>query len=476
MRCKDLFDAKEDPLKEWVHEDDIEIGTKLYGDWSMDVCNIPRAPSKFTEAENALFKDPKCQHLALGISTFLRKLAETNPDCLMEADLKRLGGTSGNNVTWITTRVLIGVQKAGLLGVLNNPQFTMEELEANANLNCEQFIGQDKAGIYFRRYIGLKPTPNRSKKPLSLYVGQTVDFYKRCQSWASSSKQHEDVKAQSGPVKMLALCRLEKDFYKEHKFIVEQLFTSLLQTYKQALLDRNPDFGDDRGKFHMNNCCDMDKIASAAAKESKWTGAVQRISFWAGSYSACAGLNHQSPISEARLHEPNTWLESRGFVQDKKDPSKSFPISNFTCVVPKKMTVLDPTPKMSSKNNWFIVFDVKNWETNEYCLRITQALPDDFSSNSEDFPINNSYYNITIEVRTDWKPHPYSWARLPLIGPFMDWDRANSWAININWVSPSGEYRVKYFHCLRPYMKMTSKSDAAIQPYARGIEVSLVHL
>jgi hypothetical protein len=102
---------------------------------------------------------------------------------------------------------------------------------------------------------------------------------------------HEELKERSESVEMRALCRLEPVLYLEHRYIIEQLFTSLLQTYRQALLDRTMDLADTQGTYHLMNCSDMDKIATASANDSGWTGAVERDSFWNGSYSTCAGLN-----------------------------------------------------------------------------------------------------------------------------------------------------------------------------------------
>ena len=430
-------------------------------------------PSKFTPEEHTLFNNPKCKHLALGISTFLRKLAETNPECLTEENLKRLGGFSGDKVPWITTKILAGVDKAGLIAVLNNPRFTMKELEANANLDCESSDAQGESGIYFRRYV--ERGSGQSKKPCSLYVGQPVDFYNRYIGWIADG--HDDLKEKSEPVKMHALCRLESVFYQEHKYIIEQLFTSLLQTYKQALLNRTMDLTDTPSNYHVKNCSDMDKIAKASANDSGWTGAVRRDSFWNGSYSTCAGLNHQSPISEAPFHEPITWLESRGYMPDPEVPGKSIPISNFTREVPKRMKVIAAGKKSASKGNWFIAFDLKSQETTskDYDLRISRVLPKNFSSDGVEWPIPGSTYNITIEVRTDWKPHPFSWARLPLIGPFKDWDRANSWAIAMHWIDKDGNDRSRYLHCENRYEVLNKESNGSIQPYARGIEVRESH-
>ncbi|KAG9192142.1 hypothetical protein G6011_10876 [Alternaria panax] len=304
VQVKDTFDANRNPLKDWIHQHFIEIGTEIYGNWKIDVCNILRASLKLTPDEPTLFYNPK-----------------TDPGCLMEADLGRLGGSTGDKVPWITANVLAGVDKAGLLAVLNNPQFTMTELEASANLDCTLSVAKNEGGIYFRRYVESKSIPGQSKKPLSLYVGQTVDFYGRYMAWTTAG--HEDLKEKSESVEMRALCRLELLFYKEHKFTIEQLFTSLLQTYKQELPDGTADLRDVQSIFNTKNCSDMDKIASASAHDSKWTGALQRKSFWNSSFSTCAGPNHPARIPrvyprsrKARQVDPDLELHPRSTEED----------------------------------------------------------------------------------------------------------------------------------------------------------------
>jgi hypothetical protein len=182
----------------------------------------------------------------------------------------------------------------------------------------------------------------------------------------------------------------------------------------------------------------------------------------------------KTPISEAPKCEPGVWLESRGYRQDPENPGKSFPLSNFVSQAPKKMTVQTPGPTSACQNKSFIIFDLKtSYESaNEgYTWRTSRVLPKDFSSDGVDWPAEGSFFTVTFEVRTDWKPHPFSWARLPLIGPFHDWDRANSWAMSISWVDASGQDRLKYLHCENSTRMLNKASMGSIQPYARGIEV-----
>jgi hypothetical protein len=162
-------------------------------------------------------------------------------------------------------------------------------------------------------------------------------------------------------------------------------------------------------------------------------------------------------------------------MPDPEELGKSIPISNFTREVPKKMKVIPAGKKSASKGAWFIAFDIQSQEKKDYLFRISRVLPKNFSSSGVEWPIPGSTYNITIEVRTDWKPHPFSWARLPLIGPFKDWDRANSWAIAMHWVDKYDQHQTRYLHCENRYEVLNKTSHGSIQPYARGIEVRESH-
>jgi hypothetical protein len=476
VQVRDLFEPNGDYLEDWIHEDFIEIGTEPYGTFKMDLCNVPRTPSNFTAEEISQLNDPRRKHLARGISTFLKKLAATKPQCLTEDTYKRLGGASGNKVSWITNMVIKGVEKAGLLKVLNDPKFTIQAIRGNSNLNCHNLAAQGETGFYLRIYS--KDNPGRSKKHGSIYVGQAKDLHRRCGDWTRpGQKQHAAlIAASDNPIEMRAICRLDLAFYQDHKYIVEQIFTSLFQTYKSGIADEtvHPKAGHDT--YHIKAYLEMDKIAIVSARESGWTGALQRDSFWKDSFSVCEGLNYQSPISEAPMYEPGVWLESRGWRQDPENLGKSFPISNFTPQVPKKMTIQTPGARSASQNKSFIIFDLKTDYKNTkkgYTWRTSRVLPKDFSSDGVNWPIEGSFFTVTFEVRRDWKPHPFSWARLPLIGPFQDWDRANSWAMSISWVDASGKDRLKYLHCENPTNRLNKDSNGSIQPYARGIEVRI---
>jgi hypothetical protein len=470
VEVRDLFNAAGKPLKDWISRECITIGTKKYGTWMIDICQVPRIPSRLTSNELTLLNDPKRRHLALGVSTFLQTLAKTNPLSLTDENLTRLGGKEGDKVAWITVKVIEGITKAGLVSVLNNPLFTADELVASATLDCADISAHGECGIYLRRYI--EPNPGGKKKLCSIYVGQSMNLNQRFQRWQLPG-QHDELKENSESVVMYALCVLPKLFYDNHKFILEQLFVSLLETYKEQIVNRTRGvkLDDPKDQSHTKNCYDMLNIATQAAKASGWTGAVLRKSFWEGSYAFCDGLNWQSPIAESPAFEPFVWIRTDSFMPDMENGGKSTPIANFTREVPKQMVIIHASEKQTYQGQSFIVLHIKS-ELKDYQFRVSRVLPANIKM-GEDWPAEDTYFNVVFEVRTDWKPHPYSWARLPLFGPFEDWNRANSWALSINWTDPSGKLRTKYLHCERPFSTMSDTGNGSIQAYARGIEVRL---
>jgi hypothetical protein len=467
VEVRDLFDVDGKPLKDWIHRKAIEIGTKPYGTWQVDTRLIPRTASKLTPKELALLNKEDSKHLALAISTFLQTLAKTRPNCLTSEDLKRLGGEGGTRIPWMTTVIVEGVKKAGLLPTLNNPQFTIQELAHNAIFDCASHQNRNDAGFYFRRYI--MPSPNQPKKGCILYTGQSGDLETRHRSYSlPSSKQHAEWIANSDSVDMRALCLAPKVFYFEHRFIVEQLFTSLLQTYRKVLFEKmSGAVVDTQLSYHNCNFQEMELIANEAAKLSGWTGAVRRKSFWSDYFVSCEGANYQSPISEAGMHESSQWLRTDGSMPGKS--GEAIPISNFIRAAPKRATLSKDT-----NGKLLVIHSIARPGVEDkagYSFRITRTALNDSVFDDIAWPAEGTFYNVKFEVRLDWKPHPYSWARLPLYGPFEDWDRANSWALCIEWTDKTGQHRSRYLHCERPFIVIDDLSNGSMQGYARGIEV-----
>jgi hypothetical protein len=174
-----------------------------------------------------------------------------------------------------------------------------------------------------------------------------------------------------------------------------------------------------------------------------------------------------SPISKEYLHEGSQWLRTDGYMPGKS--GETIPVSNFARTARKRATI-------STNTNGYllVIFEICREKTEDkpsYSFRITRTAADKSDFNDIAWPAEGTLYNVRFEVRKDWKPHEYSWARLPLHGPFEDWDRANSWGVCIEWTDKTGQHRCRYLHCERPFDMLDDLSYGSIQAYARGIEV-----
>jgi hypothetical protein len=212
IQTGDLFTTDREPLKDYIHKNAIERGFKHYGSWQVDASFIPRSVSKLSPAELKHFQDPGSKHLASAVMAFLKTLAVNNPTALSKDNLDHLGGESGTNVAFLTSKIVEGVKNAGLLSTLNNPHFTIDGLINNATFDCHSYQDRDKAGIYIRTYH--MSISGQSTKHCILYVGQSGDLETRAKYWKKQTA-HELV-ADAESVEMHAICLMPKEIYYEY--------------------------------------------------------------------------------------------------------------------------------------------------------------------------------------------------------------------------------------------------------------------
>jgi hypothetical protein len=174
-----------------------------------------------------------------------------------------------------------------------------------------------------------------------------------------------------------------------------------------------------------------------------------------------------SPISKERPHEGSQWLRTDGSMPDKS--GETVPVSNFARTARKRATL-----STDANGDLLVIFEISREKTEDkpsYSFRMTRTAAGRSDFDDIAWPAEGTLYNVRFEVRKDWKPHEYSWARLPLYGPFEDWDRANSWGVCLEWTDKTGQHRCRYLHCERPFVMLDDLSYGSIQAYARGIEV-----
>lgn len=381
--------------------------------------------------------------------------------------------------------------------MLNNPESTIEQLVYKSTFNCIESLDRNAAGIYIRRYI--VPNPGQTKKGCVLYAGQSRELISRAISWKSQKANALVENANS--VEMKAICILPWDFYISHCFIVEQVFVSLLETYRASLVNGSysTSLGDTETSAFKQNYLDLKLVADGVSELSGWRGFVSRKSSWEQDFDSCQGLNVQSPLSESHLHTKMEWYRVDAcFPAPEPDDNgkiEAIRVANFSSSKLRKFTVTDSKEGATvvlfslwenqessgegNSNKGKSIFRSKGGKSSKeevYRFRMTRTPRNKSEYDGYQWPKPDTFFTSTFEVRLDGKPHPYAWARLPLIGTFEDWDRANSWGFRIGWKDPGGKSRSRYIQCEQMGSPLDSRAPGSLLPYARGIEVSIRNL
>ena len=504
MSYVESLDARTDPddsrpIQAWIPSSKIEVSNQPYFLWKVDVSSVPRAAGKLTQNEREYLNGEAYRYLATAIGAFLKTLAQNKPQCLSDEDFTTLGNTQASRFPYITSMVIRGINRAGLVSTLNRRDFTINDIITNSKIDCTERRDRRICGWYMRAYVTKKPRGDI----LDFYIGQSADLERRGASYTGSNYHNALIK-KSNFIAMRAICVVEKDFYDRHKFIVEQTFVSLFQSYRDSLKLRQESEDDNvyieneekdeeeeeeaeeggmkhdhrlREVHHLKNFLELDAIAKAAAKISQWTGAVDRKSFAPNAVS-CHGVNHQSPLVESSVLAISPYLRTDSWMPDPDNNGTAVPVANFLRATPKRATlVVDISKKDTKVLEIFTLLRAETSTEAKFHLHISKTLTkDEATTNFNDisYPKEGRFFDITFEVRLDWKPHPYSWARLPLVGCFDDWDRANSWALKIGWIDSLGTHRTRYIQSVLNFAPVADleKANGAIHGYARGIEVS----
>ncbi|KIV84013.1 hypothetical protein PV11_05989 [Exophiala sideris] len=84
-----------------------------------------------------------------------------------------------------------------------------------------------------------------------------------------------------------------------------------------------------------------------------------------------------------------------------------------------------------------------------------------------------TWVHPVIEMMADGSPHSHSYTRLPIAGPYADWNQANSWALKIEFELDNGSWQHVYLSCSNPYEARTPQLNwpGAFDAYGHGIGI-----
>jgi hypothetical protein len=480
------------PLTAIIPTARIRGGTKKYegpNEWgiSLDVkppssANIDLTPREYPTSSGGL--------LASAISTYLELVLRLAPRWLPEQYVDQVG-LNGENIQDITQKLLRAVDKAGLLTSVfaKSDGFTVDDMVSNGQAITEE-NKDDWEGECIIYFILYEEDPDKSY----LYVGKSRNVPSRLYQYRfdttsprskSYNSKHMRLRRSANEIHMCALCIFDsQEEYTELHGIAEQVFTSLLETYRKAILaagrsstilDRmSSEVGNIKRNWSMDveHCVFFQQITQLTLQKTGFQGGVLSSE----AFGVDEGMNWKSPLPEAASFfncEPILYLREDAFDIDATT-GDTYPVANFR----RSKKLLNHWGRQTGDiavAGWY-----RTGSSKEHQLAIVLKAPVKFSDidslDDTELPAQNALVWTTFEARLDWKPHEKGYARLPEIAPYNDWDRANGWAFRIDWTDSKGQPRRRYIQAGQASMRTSESAPAgtlgASTHYANGIAMS----
>jgi hypothetical protein len=349
-------------------------------------------------------------------------------------------GEAGENADGITKRIVGGVRQAGLLETFNKPKFTVQDIERNANLRIGFHQASQQCGIYIRIY----KTKDGKVMKVALYIGKSKNFMNRYTvvkglngpPGSAQNKHWELHNSDSTTVIWCALCILP-GVTDRFLFMAEQVFTSLLETYRSDIASPSPaDLKKEHLSTYIADAAPLVKAADGARKLTKWPGGV---SSRPTTFGATSAMNIQTALTETS-QDRTQWIREDTYAE--LSTGEIIQVANFRRTAPKRAHYrLDKG--VNYRIDWLKIYWVVDGKNKDWVVtsNFTKSISITKGVNT---PIDRSIYNTVIEVRLDGKPHPKSYMRGPKIPIFLNSEIANSWALRAEWKDASGQPRQRY--------------------------------
>jgi len=418
-------------------------------------CEIREVYAQGVKAAMATQEGVPPDQLSKAIQAFLSTLAASDIHYLNADFYDVIGGKEARHAMKYTRIFHAGVQAAGLLDVLNMPDFNLSNIRQNAREIASN--SAPGSGIY------LRITLHRDGKR-GIIVGRTNSFGERFKRYTreivdpDATRAHIRACRVATSYHMYELCRLPNDLSTNITRLAEQTFTSLFGSYYESLLRPGNQLsaelmkeafatGDDPYNTNRFRFClaanRFTAVATAAAQKSGWPGVTTRASS-----GITSGHNIDSPLLEWLVgdnYERYLWIRRDTFAPSKGDIKEPIPVA----IIRRSIPVTAHWTTYSRGNLKFVPYTLpipirREGQIQRWFSCGVRAITDHTLANGEDYPKEGDLVQIVFEVRLDDKPHPLAHCPLSLIGPFEDWHRAMSWAFRFEWKSPTGKWKRCY--------------------------------
>ncbi|KAF2010040.1 hypothetical protein BU24DRAFT_467528 [Aaosphaeria arxii CBS 175.79] len=356
--------------------------------------------------------------------------------------------------------------------VLNKPDFSIHGLVDAKKYRINEYTPKGRGGIYVRLYLSGKNATFWTPGKNHLYFGHTIEFCSRYTSHQTkSTAKHSLLKETAERMIMFPVAIFEHE-NKTVYLLIEQIFVCLLQTWRRDVFAIRP--GGSGAKLLAERPTAAAAVDAAhyykmaidlVAAKTGWPGGVLRESF-----QVPFGVNFSSPLQEIVFTERPLLLRKDTWIMNKQT-GEPYQIAEFRRAKSKLASWRERKSATGKSTNFgthvFSGASLKDGGSFSFEMFCTET------PNGINGPLPGSRFYVTIDVRLDWKPHSKSWACLPEIGPYEDWDRANSWAIRANWEHPpaSGQWRHRWIQYFTPSVLIATNVPGGFNAYAQGIRM-----
>lgn len=285
---------------------------------------------------------PSTGTLERGVSAFLIALNENLDKSGLTNVMDRIRAkinSTPKNLAATARRIIDGVRAAGQYDVLSGQGFTADDLaRAPQKLDLRKISPEPaRVGVYCLVY------EDKDGKR-ACYIGKSINMVQRFRDHRRNtfdSEQHEyrryhyQVARQAEQYFAVVVCCLKpKDAQDGTLAIAEQVFVSLLESYRTELMNFRPSGTDEATAWleDYEQAQTLCSIAAEAKQKSHWPGGIISRP---DALTIHTGLNWSSPICEA-CHFKNVWVRTEAEFDDPEDPTRKVKVANFRLSKPKR--------------------------------------------------------------------------------------------------------------------------------------------
>ncbi|KAG9512600.1 hypothetical protein KCU93_g10300, partial [Aureobasidium melanogenum] len=374
-----------------------------------------------------------------------------------------------------TIRGIIQRTNPNLMNLLDSGKpFTVQDLRlACPVLNDIHTLG----GIYLRYYA-----TNKGDK--AIYIGQSVNMRRRQGDHELNIKNpnkkayHYRLARGATTREARMMCRTDDRILLD---IIEQLMISLLESYAPFVKNKSRDsvefkletdiIANDptQGPFQIQKTEEfaekdftlqsrmLFEVFNRVKHRTKWPGCCDSKDFGA------RGLNHQSPLVTFARAEQMFWtkmvLPEAGLTQYRRPPIK---------VAAHNNAAGQPQHDVPVVNNASTHRIIVSGLSDEEIFAKASELSLQWGADEVGPPVGVDA-TVCVEIMHNGAYHPNNWAGLPTVGPWKNWNRANSLAIRLEW-AVGGQHYVCYFRSFIQHDIIQDRNKrntvGAFRPYA----------